>query len=711
MKKYTISAAIIAATTFLFGFNQDDSVLKNNDPTDDSKEIFRKRYVQSTVFKALEVSHYHPPTLNDAFSKKAFNEYVETLDYNKQFLLQEDVDNLKIYETSIDDLINSNGIDLYLAAQDIYHKRYKVVKEFYQEILSKPFDYEVEEEYETDSDKLNWAKSEEELKERWRKSLKFSTIARIYNRQKPSEEKDDKKEKNSDQKEEKKTSWEDIEKASREAVEKNIANYFKRLDKIKDEDLFESYINSLLAVVDPHTVYLAPKSKEDFNISMSGKLEGIGARLSQSDGEIKVIEIVPGSPCEIQGELEIEDIILKAAEKDEEPTSLEDMLLSDAIRFIRGKKGTEVTLTVRKIDGSIKNIPIVRDVVLNKETYAKSALIQKDSKIGYIKLPKFYVDFSNRNGRRCSTDMKNEINKLKDEGAESLIIDLRNNGGGSLSDVVDIAGYFIEKGPIVQVKNYDGTKRILRDRDKDILFNGRVVVMINKFSASASEILAGALKDYDRAIIMGSEQTFGKGTVQNVINFDNQLRNKPPNIGQIGSLKITTNKFYRINGETTQKKGVPSDIVLPDNYMFVDIGESDRKYALEYDKIKEEDHKEYPNWMSEKQINKFTSKNVKTNPIFNYIKENAKELKEKRDDSMISLNYAKYKKERSDSEKNTDEYNELIKTQADSLVVTNLEIDLKEICTDSTMTKLNDKWIKSVEKDIYIQEAVDVLNY
>lgn len=692
MKKYKFLPILALGSAMAFGFTY-----KSFQTPEDLKH---HEYVQNLVFKALETRHYNPPKIDDDFSEKAFKEYIDNIDYNKQFLLASDVDDLKKFELQIDDLIKADKIDFYIEAQDLLDKRTIEVQKIYRSLLEKPFDYDKEENYETDRDKRTFPKNNKELKERWRKYLKFSTVSKLYNKEKANAKKE----------EDEQLSWDELEVKSREAVLKNMDSWFSRLDKLKDEDKFESYLNSFLQVFDPHTVYLAPKTNEDFNISMSGKLEGIGAQLQQKDGEIKVTMIVPGSPCALQGDLEVEDIILKAAEENEEPTDLEDLLLNEAIRFIRGKKGTQVTLTVRKIDGSIKEIPIVRDVVVNRETYAKSAIINDDQKVGYIKLPRFYVDFNDRNGRRCSTDIKREIEKLKGEGMESLVIDLRNNGGGSLPDVVDIAGYFIDNGPVVQVKGYDEKSRVLNDRDPRVVYDGPLVIMINNQSASASEILAAALQDYDRALIVGSEQSFGKGTVQKIINFDRQLRTHAQGLKPLGSIKLTTDKFYRINGGTTQLKGVESDIVFPDIYSQIDIGERERDYALAWDQIDKAHYK-----MSKSDLNKMKElkefqKRRSGDPIYDYIDDKAKELKENRDETIIPISYAAYKAELEKDNEDKDVLKDLIKEHRELLDVRNLEVDLGEIESDSTLIEINTKWIEALEKDIYLNEVVEILN-
>ncbi len=692
MKKYKYLPILAIGSAIAFGFTY-----KSFQTPEEKKH---NEFVQNLVFSALDSRHYNAPAIDDAFSEKAFKEYIDAIDFGKQFLLASDVEELKRYERQIDDLIKSDKIDFYVDAQSVLDKRQDEAQEIYRNLLKKPFNYDKEEMYETDRDKRTFPKNGKELKERWRTYLKFSTVSKLYNKEKSNAKKD----------KDEQLEWKALEEKARQDVLKNMNSWFSRLDKLSDEDKFESYLNSFLQVFDPHTVYLAPKAQEDFGISMSGKLEGIGAQLQQKDGEIKVTMIVPGSPCALQGGLEVEDIILKAAEKDEEPTDLEDLLLSEAIRHIRGKKGTEVTLTVRKIDGSIKEIPIVRDVVVNRETYAKSALINEGQKVGYIKLPRFYVDFEDRNGRRCSTDIKKEIEKLKEEGMESLVIDLRNNGGGSLSDVVDIAGYFIEDGPVVQVKGFDEKSRVLNDRDPRVIYDGPLVIMINNFSASASEILAAALQDYDRALIVGSEQSFGKGTVQKIINFDRQLPAKYNNMKPLGSIKLTTDKFYRINGGTTQLKGVESDIVFPDTYSYIELGERERDYALEWDQINKAQYKMTHSDLNKAKEIKGFEKRKSGDPIYEYIDNKAKELKENRDETVIPISYESYKAELEKDKEDKDVLKDLIKENRSLLDVSNLKIDLAEIESDSTLIDINTKWIESLEKDIYLNEVVKILN-
>ncbi|MGB1000040.1 MAG: carboxy terminal-processing peptidase [Flavobacteriales bacterium] len=692
MKHHKFLILLICGAAFALSMTCSSSLLGS----DKDKKIL----VQELVFQGLKQRHYHPPKLDDTFSKQAFEEYIETLDYGKQFFLKSDVDYLRAFELEIDDLIRSRRIDFYTAAQAVLKRRRSIAQGYYKAILAEPMDFSSDEYYETDRDSRTFAASEEELKHRWASYLKFSCLSKLYSKTKSNAKKD---------KEEQQTP-EALEQSVRESVLKNMDDWFSRLSKIKDEDQFETYINALLEVADPHTVYMAPKTNEDFNISMSGKLEGIGAQLQQKDGEIKVSMLVPGSPCFLQGDLEVGDIILKAAEAEKEPTDLEDLLLREAIRHIRGPKGTEVRLTVRKIDGSIKEIPIVRDVVINKETYAKSTMINQNEKIGYIKLPRFYADFSDREGRSSSKDMRKEVIKLKEAGMKSLVIDLRNNGGGSLSDVVKIVGLFIDKGPVVQVKSYDKKSRVLADTEKGIVWDGPIVVMINHGSASASEILAAALQDYGRALIVGSEQSFGKGTVQRMIDLDRIVSPTYANLKPLGALKLTVEKFYRINGGATQIKGVESDIVLKNKYSYLDIGERERDYALDWDQIEQLNYtKVNADFNIEKELKQIT-KRLEKDPVFEYIDNKALEFKANKDDTKVPLELNKYTAEREEDDKNKDVLSELIKANRKPLVVENLKVDLPEIQSDSTLIKVNKKWLTSLEKDIYLNEVIEIIH-
>jgi len=434
--------------------------------------------------------------------------------------------------------------------------------------------------------------------------------------------------------------------------------------------------------------------------------------LQSSDGYIKIVRIITGSPSWKQGELKNGDLITKVAQADGEPVDVIDMRLDDAVQLIRGKKGTEVRLTVKKKDGSYKVIPIIRDVVVIETTYAKSSLIEdkdKKYKIAYIDLPIFYVDFKNSGGRRCSDDIEKELKKINDENVDALILDLRNNTGGSLNDVVKIGGFFIKDGPIVQVKTSNKKVNVLKDNDPRVQFDKPVVVLVNSISASASEILAAALQDYKRAIIIGSKSTFGKGTVQRFVNFDDILPPIYDYMKPTGSIKLTTQKFYRIDGHSTQLKGVTPDIILPDNYSFFEFGEKEQDFAIKWDEILSANYVVCTDYLKNiKRIKKNSKKRSKKNKDFSLIYESAQFLKKRSEDTKISLNYEKYKKNEEKIEKISEKYKDLFTKKTD-LEFSNLKIDMIEIEKDTTILKSRKEWLNALAKDIYVKESFSVL--
>ena len=433
------------------------------------------------IMQSLIANHYSSQDVNDEFSTQVYDLYVKRLDYNKRFFTQQDVDKLKKYRLKIDDDVRNGQQEFFSEAYDLITRRTKDAQKYYQDILAKPFDFNINESIEQDPDKLEYAGSEADLRERWRKNLKYSVMTRLYDKMKQQE---------NDEEDKEIKSFAELEKDAREKVLKMHDDWFKRMMRMDENDHMATFINAIANVYDPHTAYYPPKDKANFDIGMTGRLEGIGATLQEKEGYIHIVRIVPGSPSWKQGELEADDIILKVGQGSEEPVDVVDMPLDEAVQMIRGKKGTEVRLTVKKVSGVIKVIPIIRDVVVLEETYAKSAILEapgSDEKIGYIQLPKFYADFTRSGGPNCSSDVKKEIAKLKDEGVSGIVFDLRNNGGGSLYDVVKMSGLFIENGPIVQVKSKGSPAEVLSDRDSKVHWDGPLVVMVNNFSASASD--------------------------------------------------------------------------------------------------------------------------------------------------------------------------------------------------------------------------------
>ncbi len=667
----------------------------------------KEEIVTELVISGLKYAHYNNNKIDDEFSKKVYKTYIERLDYTKKFLLSSDIDQLKMYKTKIDDDINNRSSAFLDLSNRLITKRINDAKAYYKDILSHKFDFTKEENIELDDSKTSFKKDANELKESWRKALKYQVLLELNTKleiQKKAKEKNDT---SIVQK-----SFDELEAEARKKVEKRNKDYFHRLSQLEQKDRYNILMNSISMSFDPHTNYYPPKDKEDFDIAMSGQLEGIGATLQEKDGYIKVVHIVPGSPSYKQGELKDGDLILKVAQGNGEAVDITDMRLDKAVRLIRGKKGTTVKLTVKKVDGDIVVIPIVRDIVVIEDSYAKSVILtSKDTKkrIGYIFLPSFYVNFNASNGgRRCSDDVRKEVKKLTKEGIDGLIIDLRNNGGGSLPDVVTMAGYFIKEGPIVQVKQKTGSPQILRDTDPSVYYDGPMAVMVNSNSASASEIFAAALQDYNRAIIIGGQQTFGKGTVQRFINLDDIVNKQLESYKPLGALKLTFQKFYRISGGSTQLKGVIPDVKLPDSYMDIEYGEKELDYHLPYDEIEVANFTSNIQIENKKSVIKKSASRVNKNEKFNLIKEQASLIKENRDNTIMSLNLEKYK-ETIAKRKETNKKFKKIYSDTTLVQITPLQADWQFIEKDTVKIKTAKDWYKRLSRDPYLKESLEVL--
>ncbi len=552
----------------------------------------RAKLLGFIVTQHLTQQHYNHPPLDDNLSRAAFDLYIKQLDSQKRFLLREDVQMLGAYKTYIDNEIRRGNIHLPLYSARIMEKRIPALAAMVQELLQKPFDYERDETLETDRDKLDFCNNQEELRERWRKTLKYQT-AIVYLDLKDEQAQLAKNPEGvaSDATITPDTPDAELKAQARTKVAERYQHLFARMEKVSENDFFDRYLNAIANAYDPHSAYMPPEAKEDFDIHMRGSLEGIGAVLREDGGYIKVVNLIPGGAAQQQGGLASEDIILSVSEGENgEPVDITDTRIRDAVSLIRGPKGTTVKLHIRKPDGSRHILAIKRDVVQIKDAFVKSAVVDgpDNTRYGYLKIPSFYRDFHQKDGkgRNVTDDTRAELEKMLRDGISGLIIDLRNNGGGSLGDAVDTTGLFIGKGPVAQVQDSNRDIRVMEDTDPRIAYTGPIVVLVNKFSASASEILAGALQDYLRAVIVGSEHTHGKGTVQAMINIDTNLpmRNmdkyKP-----LGALKITVQKFYRVSGASTQYRGIEPDIVLPDRFAAIESGERHMDYSLPWDTI------------------------------------------------------------------------------------------------------------------------------
>lgn len=668
----------------------------------ENSEIKRDIYIQQVVKNILSRYHIQPVAIDDTFSEKTFDEYLKTLDYNKRFFTQNDIDTLSYYKYLIDEQFNEGLFDFYALSQELIMERIKEAETYYKDALEKPFKFEKEEYIQMNSDSINWAKDKKELKKRWSQTLKYETLIRTYSdmesQRKAMEKSDTIKEK----------SFAEIEEKARESVGKRYKNWFDVISQWEHNDIYAFYINAILSDYDPHTEFFPPKDKEDFDIRFSGQLQGIGATLSQKDGYITVVDIVPGSPSWKQGELEVNDKILKVAQGAEEPVDVVDMRLDKAVKLVRGPKDTEVRLTVQKIDGTQKVISIIRDVVVIEETYAKSMIItdkETGIKYGYIYLPSFYANFNDTKGRRCSTDMKEEVEKLKAENVAGIIVDLRNNTGGSLFDCIDIAGLFIDFGPVVQVKSRTNAN-VYPDRNKGVVYDGPLVVMVNQSSASASEIFAAAMQDYKRAIILGTT-TFGKGTVQRFEDMDPVVMGAD-DVKPLGSLKVTLQKFYRINGGSTQLLGVVPDIPVTSIYKYIDYGERELDNPLAWTEMAPADYKLWKNGECDwNPIIENSLKRMETDSFFIKMDDNAKRLKKVRDNTVYPLKYKEYDAFITASNEESERFKNLGKDTLNMDAVI-LSAEKSNIPNDTTVVERNKKWHKQVITDPVLFEAMKV---
>jgi carboxyl-terminal processing protease len=657
------------------------------------------------VGEMLAEIHYSPKKIDDNFSKEIFKKFLgEKIDDQKNVLLQTDIQQLKKYETKIDDEITGGSVQFVPAVSEIYKKRLPETEEIYKEILSKPFDFTKDESANFNDEKLDFPKNEADRKEAWRKRLKFMTLERYYDLLED-------REKNKGKENFVVKTDEQLEQEARDRVLKILNRNYDRLKfKVSDDDRFNEFVKTITESMDPHTTFMPPVDKRYFDEEMSGRFYGIGASLREEDGNIKIGSVLAGSPALKSGEIAIGDAIIKVAQGAAEPVDLTGYTVQDAVKLIRGKKGTEVRLTIKKTDGSVKTVTLIRDEIIQDETFARSAVINTPKgKLGFIYLPEFYADFDNPKGARCSEDVKKEIIKLKEQKVDGIIMDLRNNGGGSLYDVVQMVGLFIEGGPIVQVKDREGKPQVYYDRDKSVLYDGPLAVMVNEFSASASEIFAAAIQDYDRGVIIGSTSTYGKGTVQRNIGLDKTMGFLDPN-SELGTIKLTLQKFYRINGGSTQLRGVASDVNIPDIFEYTKIREKDNPDALGWDEIQKADYSRWKYGLDLSPIRKASAERIKNNALFTTIHNNAEWLA-KQSDKMVSLNLKKYQEE----QKKNKAIAKQIETQnklPHELNVDPLIEDMKRVEAVGDVAKLErfKNWLKILRNDPYLDEATNVLN-
>ena len=662
-----------------------------------SDEPNKDKLLVDLVSYVLDKLHYDPKIINDDFSINVYEDFIEAVDSQKRFLLKSDIELFSQYKLLIDDQIKSSNITFFNVVYETLKSRIDEVESFYQEVLFTPFNFNIDEEINLDYENQEYVDGIEELKKLWRKRLKLSALDGFASKKEINFEEDETK------------ADSEIEIESRKSINDNLRDFFQFNSELERKDWFSIYLNSIVTQYDPHTTYLAPEAKEVFDQNISGKFQGIGARLFKRNQQVEISEIIIGGPVWRDNLLNVGDIIIAVAQsKEEEPQEISLMKLTDATDLIKGEKGTNVYLTVKRVDGGIEQVEITRDIVELEETYAKSSIINDDTNtFGLINLPRFYVDFDDYGERNAASDIKKEIISLKNKGIDGLILDLRNNGGGSLKTVVDITGFFIEKGPVVQVKSIGGRKEILRDNDSSILWDGPLVIMVNEFSASASEILAAALQDYNRAVILGSKQTYGKGTVQNIIDLNNVISGNT--YGDLGSLKITTDMFYRVNGGSTQLEGVKSDLIFPNRYSYVDIGEKDLDNPLNWNKIDPARYDNSSKIFNYSQAIEKSKKRISDNEYFSIIDQHAKLVKSNQDDKMISLDYKSYKEDQENFKSQSDKLKIIDEFISPYVFDWNESNQNADSSYNDDMKEKRDRWIKALEKDIYVNEAMNLL--
>ncbi|WP_297868034.1 carboxy terminal-processing peptidase [uncultured Flavobacterium sp.] len=690
-KNYKVILLVTALSAILWSFI----------PTQKKEDPEKDKLLLDLLTMVLERGHYSPVAIDDDFSKKVYKKYLNNIDPTKRFFIQSDIEEFSKYESSIDDMILNKDLTFFNLTNARLLKRMKESRAIYENILENPFDFTVKEYINVDYDKLPFCESKSDLEDRWRKQLKLSALSSITDKQKLEEDK-----KKDDAKYELK-SFETLEKEVRENSLKSLNEYFDFVEKELDrDDWFAIFLNSIVERFDPHTFYFSPDDKEKFDVSMSGTFQGIGARLQKKNDAVEVSELISGGPAWRGKELEAGDLILKVGQGKEEPLDIAGMRLDDVVKKIKGPKGTEVRLTVKKVDGTIKVISIIRDEVETEETFAKSSIVEKSGKkYGVIYLPKFYISFENKENRDAFKDVAAEIEKLKAQNIEGLIMDLRDNGGGSLETVVKMVGLFIPEGPIVQVKAPGRNPEVLPDKDSRVQYDGPLVVMINNFSASASEIFAAAIQDYKRGIVVGSKHSYGKGTVQNVIDLNQFIRGN--SYGDLGALKTTIQKFYRINGGSTQREGVKSDIVFPDRFSYLDMGERDEESALPWDKIAPAKYQ--PLSVSYDNVIANSKKRIASNPTFNLINENAKWIFERKDENDFSLNLIDFKKEIDQTDLKIKKF-KVISEYKNQYVFHSLPDEIALFEKDTLLKQKRERWHEEMQKDIYLEETLNVIS-
>lgn len=716
-KKFFPVFLVLTGTILFLAFQTQGR--EGDNPKSKNEKILRN------VGMLLEQGHFSPKKIDDEFSKQVLKSFIADLDDDKTIFLQKDIDSFKLFEVKIDDEIHGSKLESFYAISESYTRRLNEASQYYKTILNKPFDFGKDENIMLDGDKVNFPVTEAEREDVWRKRLKYLVLTK-YSDMLEDREKNkgkmievpvvgDTSAGNKAVKKEKFVYKADstLEREARDQVRKQIDRYFTTLKNHNTSDeLFSAFVNAVAGTMDPHTNYFAPVDSRGFTEMMSGKFYGIGAQLKEEQSKIKVANLVAGGPAWKSGELGVDDELIKIGQGAAAPVDVTGYAVTDAVKLIRGaEKGTEVRLTVRKPDGTVKVIILKRDEIKLDDTFAKSAVIKGEHKIGYIYLPEFYVDFDDPKGAKCSEDVAKEVEKLKAEKVDGIVIDLRGNGGGSLPEVVKMAGLFIEDGPICQVKGRDEKQPYQwKDRDKSVLYDGPLTVMVDEFSASASEIFAAAIQDYKRGIIIGSTSTYGKGTVQRTIPLNVESENPmfSKKSEDLGTVKLTLQKFYRINGGATQLRGVVPDVIVPDRMELSKSREKDNPTSLSWDEIAKVDYKPWVSTYSTDLVAANSNEQVSTNTAFKKMREKIDSI-DKENDKSFSLNLIKYQAAQKQLKARYKQLEQLMKLP-NQLNVKNADVDTAKIAADKEKTEKNKRFLNGLKDDIYVDEAVKVTN-
>ncbi|MEY8759008.1 carboxy terminal-processing peptidase [Chryseobacterium tongliaoense] len=666
--------------------------------------------IMMSVKNTLSYLHYSPKPINDPYSKDVYRHYFELVDPGKRYFLQADMDEFSKHETKLDDYLNLGDLTFSKLTIDRLYQRVDEVDQITRDIFSKPINLEEDETLTLEPKLKKVPANKQEQYNEWKKFIKYNILQEIESMN--SKEEAQKEKKDSVQKYKLKDTIkyrifsqdQKINKA-RENVKDLLEETFTRFKKRKKMEWFTVYMNAYTEVFDPHTNYYSPKDKEEFDTQFTGKVIGIGAMIREKKGNLYLGALTIGAPAWKSKQLSEGDKILKVkAKPQEDAVNVVGMLSDEAVRFIRGEKGTPVTLTVQKKDGTIREVTMIREEVAIEDTFAKSILVNSPDgkKYGFINLPKFNADFKD-SGRNASDDIKNEIIKLKSQNIEGIVLDLRNNGGGSLTEVGDIMGLFMNAGPYVQVKDGNGKIQTLKNKNETPIWTGPLVIMQNELSASAAEILAGVMQDYGRAMIIGSPQSFGKGTVQTFVDLNRFLNTED----DFGSLKLTIQKYYRITGESTQRKGVVSDIQMKDFFTYAEVGERYDDYALAWDKTPGTAFKKL-NYFDINALEKASENRMAKNSNYQLLLESA-QWREKLDkEETITLNINKFNELMKQRKAQIEKFKALSKFE-NGLQFVMLPTELEREKKDEAFRKKSEMRIKNLKKDPYLQEAMNIV--